>query len=62
MNARNRSTKSGFIASLASKAPDLLAEPPHLEHALSLGDLHPEFQVVPVRVGSRLEPPHDDPR
>jgi hypothetical protein len=55
VNARNRSTKSGFIAQLASKAPELLAETPHLEDPIPLGNLHPELQVVTVGLGRRRE-------
>lgn len=38
---------------MAGELPLFEAEPPHLEHALALRNLHPELQVVAVRFGSR---------
>src|SRR5262245_16814317 len=54
-NARNRSTKSGFIDALASQPPELLTEFPHLQHALAFRDLLPVLEVVLVCFGGRLE-------
>jgi hypothetical protein len=41
-NARHRSTKSGFIAQLASQAPEFLTQPPDLDDAFSLWNLQAE--------------------
>src|SRR5262245_19005685 len=40
-NARNRSTKSGFMGRSTLQAPELLTEAPGLERALRLRDLLP---------------------
>jgi hypothetical protein len=58
MNARNRSTKSWFIAQLAPQAPQLLTEPPDLKHPIALRDLQPELEIVCVSLLGRLETPH----
>ena len=47
-NARNRSTKSGFIGRSAAQAPELLAEAPHLQDTLALDHLLPEDEIVAV--------------
>ena len=49
MNARNRSTKSCFIRKLAAQPPLFLAQTPHLKHALRVGELPPEFDVMTIR-------------
>ena len=41
---------------MAGELPLLEAEPPHLERALALRNLHPELQVVTVRFCRRLKP------
>jgi hypothetical protein len=58
MNARNRSTKSGFIAPVAVKPPLLLTESPYLKDTLRVGDLHPELEVVAVGIGRGGIPSH----
>ncbi len=40
---------------MAGELPLLEAEPPHLEHALAFRNLHPELQIVAVRLCRRLE-------
>src|SRR5262245_22175670 len=61
MNARNRSTKSWFIAQLAAQAPEILTETPDLDDPLPLRNRQPELEVVAVRILERVEPPRDDP-
>jgi len=43
-----------------SQEPEFLAEPPGVQHPFSVGHLHPEFGVVAVRLGGRLEAPNGD--
>jgi len=50
-NARNRSTKSGFMGRTASEAPLFLAEAPDLKDALARRKLHPELEIAAVSVG-----------
>lgn len=38
---------------MAGELPLFEAEPPHLEHALALWNLHPELEVMAVRFGRR---------
>ena len=61
-NARNRSTKSGFIGQVAAQPPELLAESPDLKDAFGSGSLHPEFEVVSIGFGRGREPAHGDSR
>ena len=48
MNARNRSTKSGFMGRVTVQLPQFVAEPPRLENALRVRNLQPVFEIVPV--------------
>ena len=57
-NARNRSTKSGFIRPSARELPLLLAQLPDQQDAVRGGDLLPELHVAPVGVGRRREASH----
>jgi hypothetical protein len=56
MNARNRSTKSGFMGMVVSPLPEFYAQTPHLEQALRRRHGQPVFEVVPVGLGCRVEP------
>jgi len=38
----------------ASHAPELLAEAPDVQHAVGIGHLPPEFQIVAIGFGGRL--------
>src|SRR5207245_1407615 len=49
--ARNRSRKSWFMRRVAAQLPELLTEAPDLQDALAGRLLHPELEVVAVRVG-----------
>ena len=60
-NARNRSTKSGFMRQVASQPPDFLAEPPDLKDAFSVGYPHPELEVVPIGFGRGGVPTYRHP-
>jgi len=60
MNARNRSTKSGFIRELAAQTPQFLAQTPHLKHPLRVGKLPPEFDVMTIRFRSVRKPSNRD--
>ena len=59
-NARNRSTKSGFIGPSSEQLPLLNRQTPHEQHPLIGRQLRPELGVVPVRVGIRREAPAGD--
>src|SRR5687767_13252973 len=54
-NARNRSTKSGFMRRSTLQAPELLTEAPCFERALRFGDLLPIGMVLAIGVGRRRE-------
>jgi hypothetical protein len=43
------------------KPPLLLTESPYLQDTLGVGDLHPELEVVAVRIGRRGIAPHHHP-
>src|SRR5262245_12804564 len=61
-NARNRSTKSGFMRRPTRDAPELLAETPGLECALGFRALLPIHALLAIGVGSRCEPSDRHPR
>src|SRR5438552_1414101 len=48
-NARNRSTKSGFIREIR-ESPLFLRQAPGLEYSLAFGNLPPEIEIVSVGV------------
>jgi hypothetical protein len=54
-NARNRSTKSGFMRRATLQAPELQAEAPGLECALRFRDLLPVSMVLAIGVGRRCK-------
>src|SRR5262245_48489199 len=60
-NARNRSTKSGFMRRPTREAPELLTETPGLECAVRFRDLLPIHALLAIGVGSRCEPPDRHP-
>ena len=52
--------QSGFMELAVAYQPEFLTEPPHVEDSFSLGHLHPEFQLVTVCVGGRVEASNGD--
>jgi len=50
-NARNRSTKSGFIAELPFQAPEFFAETPGFLNPLVRWDCFPELAIAPIVLG-----------
>lgn len=50
MNARNRSAKSGFIGQVAAQPQLFQREPPHQTDTLYVRNLHPELEIVAVRL------------
>jgi hypothetical protein len=46
----------------AAQAPELLTEAPRLREALHVGQLHPEFEIVPIGFSGRCVAPHGHPR
>jgi hypothetical protein len=56
MNARNRSTKSGFIGLSSKQLPLFDGEPPRQQHTVARRHLPPELGVVLVGLRVRGEP------
>src|SRR5262245_12587869 len=59
-NARNRSTKSGFIGRSAEELPLLDRESPRQRHTFARWHSSPELGIMPVRLGIRGESPAGD--
>jgi hypothetical protein len=60
MNARNRSTKSGFIGKFAAQTPQFLAQTPHVKHPFRVRQLPPEFDIMTVCFRGVRKPPDGD--
>ena len=60
MNARNRSTKSGFIGPPSGELPLLHREGPHESHTVGRGDLLRVVEIVLIGFSIRRVAPHRD--